>query len=325
MKNNVAIIGAGFSGITLAKILEKHCEVTVFEKSRGVGGRMATRYADPFQFDHGAQYFTAASENFREFLIPFIEKGVISPWARKHISIPSFVEKSYKQPCYVAAPKMTQLARDISGALNVKTQTEITNIIKNGSGWSLESAGIILDEVYDWVIMTAPAPQCAKLMPPVFSHHQKLLVIKMTGCYSLMMGFDEPLELDWDSCSVENSPIGWMAVNSSKPLRPGGYSFIAQSTNEWAETHMNDDIPSAQLFLLNEVRSLLPHVDINPTHVDTHRWRYAATAQSAGQSYLMDEEARLAVCGDWCLEGKVESAFISGYDLGHKILGLLEG
>ena len=50
---NVAVIGAGITGITLANLLQKKVNLTIFEKSRGVGGRMSTRRAEPYQFNHG--------------------------------------------------------------------------------------------------------------------------------------------------------------------------------------------------------------------------------------------------------------------------------
>ena len=53
MKKRIAIIGAGISGLTLANRLNSTFEVVVLEKSRGIGGRMATRQAEPFAFDHG--------------------------------------------------------------------------------------------------------------------------------------------------------------------------------------------------------------------------------------------------------------------------------
>ena len=54
---SVAIIGAGMSGLAAARVLsDAGYAVTIFEKSRGVGGRAATRRRAGFIYDHGAQY-----------------------------------------------------------------------------------------------------------------------------------------------------------------------------------------------------------------------------------------------------------------------------
>ena len=124
----IAIIGAGLSGLTLAQTLNGYADVTIFEKSRGVGGRMSTRYANPFQFDHGAQFFTVRSEKFLEFLTPYIDRNLIGLWHRKHVTNLGAAEVTHMESCYVAAPKMTELARELSTKLNIKTQTEITRI-----------------------------------------------------------------------------------------------------------------------------------------------------------------------------------------------------
>ncbi len=65
MKKKIAIIGAGISGLILAQRLKDHADIVVYEKARGVGGRMSTRYADPFYFDHGTQFFTARTDAFQ--------------------------------------------------------------------------------------------------------------------------------------------------------------------------------------------------------------------------------------------------------------------
>ena len=67
-----AVIGAGITGITLANLLQKKVKLTVFEKSRGVGGRMATRRAEPYQFNHGTQYFKIENKEFKDYLQPLI-------------------------------------------------------------------------------------------------------------------------------------------------------------------------------------------------------------------------------------------------------------
>jgi predicted NAD/FAD-dependent oxidoreductase len=55
--SSAAVIGAGISGLICARTLAQHgWLVTVFEKGRGVGGRMAVRRTEAgLAFDHGAQ------------------------------------------------------------------------------------------------------------------------------------------------------------------------------------------------------------------------------------------------------------------------------
>lgn len=76
-KMNIAIIGAGMSGIIVAEKMQPYANVQIFEKARGVGGRMSTRYADDYQFDHGAKFFTARSDSFKDFLQPLIGKDIV--------------------------------------------------------------------------------------------------------------------------------------------------------------------------------------------------------------------------------------------------------
>ncbi|MGI9291496.1 MAG: FAD-dependent oxidoreductase, partial [Gammaproteobacteria bacterium] len=76
----IAIIGAGLAGLTLARELKNSTDITVFEKSAGVGGRMATRSAPPYAFDHGAQFFIAKSAAFQEEVAKWLEAGVVDLW-----------------------------------------------------------------------------------------------------------------------------------------------------------------------------------------------------------------------------------------------------
>ena len=74
----IAIIGAGVSGLCAAKELrEAGHSVTVFEKSRGVGGRLSSRYAGPYEYDHGAQYFTVTENRFRSLVLKAESKGCL--------------------------------------------------------------------------------------------------------------------------------------------------------------------------------------------------------------------------------------------------------
>ena len=76
----IAVIGAGLSGLVFARTLNADTKVVIFEKSRGFGGRMATRRAELLEFDHGAQFFTAKGDPFQNFLKPFMDVGIVKVW-----------------------------------------------------------------------------------------------------------------------------------------------------------------------------------------------------------------------------------------------------
>jgi renalase len=168
---------------------------------------------------------------------------------------------------------------------------------------------------FDWVVSSAPAPQTQVLFPQDFAEHELIENKKMQGCYSLMLGFPEDLKLNWNAAKIKNSPIGWIAVNSSKPLRDSGYSLLVQTTNEWAESNIETDQNSVQALLIEELGTLLQRNIRDAVYTNLHRWRYANTVfdeDLENNGYCMDEKLQLAACGDWCIGSHVESAYLSG-------------
>jgi renalase len=76
-QRSCVVVGAGISGLLVAKTLnEKGWAVTVLDKGRGVGGRMATRRIGRGNFDHGAQFFTVRGERFAGFVEDWLSAGV---------------------------------------------------------------------------------------------------------------------------------------------------------------------------------------------------------------------------------------------------------
>jgi len=73
----IAIIGAGISGLALANTIKNNADVELFEKSRGFGGRVATRRANDFNFDHGAQFFKAKTLEFQNYIQPMLDQNII--------------------------------------------------------------------------------------------------------------------------------------------------------------------------------------------------------------------------------------------------------
>ena len=71
-----------------------------------------------------------------------------------------------------------------------------------------------------------------------FSGQDKLKDSRMNGCFTLMLGYENAPTIEWDAAKIVGSPIGWIAVNSSKPGRPMGFSLVVQTSNKWAEAHL---------------------------------------------------------------------------------------
>ena len=79
---DVAIVGAGLAGLAAAgDLLTEGKSVLLIDKSRGVGGRMATRRHGETRIDHGAQFFTARTERFQAIVDALIAQGVIKVWS----------------------------------------------------------------------------------------------------------------------------------------------------------------------------------------------------------------------------------------------------
>ncbi|MFN3213181.1 MAG: NAD(P)/FAD-dependent oxidoreductase [Henriciella sp.] len=309
----VAIIGAGLAGLTLASRLAARHDVSVFEKARGPGGRMSTRRADPYAFDHGAQYFTAETDRFRAFLQPFRETGSIAPWPET-VELVGGARLSSKEK-WVAAPGMNALCKKLAEDLSLQTQVHVERLKRGPDGWSLIDLNGAKIGPFDWVVSTAPSAQSAALLPKNFTGQSELQKAEMMGCFALMLGFESPLDLAWTALKSGTPPIGWMAINSDKPGRPTPCSLLIQSDNEWAEAHLESDPDQIRATLL-EAASSLAGTDLSiAPHQAMHRWRYAATRKSTDAPFLLDSELQLAACGDWCLGGKVEAAFLSASEL----------
>lgn len=325
---SAAIIGAGLAGLVVAQRLQSLVDVAVFEKSRGVGGRMATRYAGEFEFDHGAQFFTAQTDAFRRFLQPLIDDGVVANWRSRFAELDRDGIQSSRRwgddlPHFVGVPRMNVVGKALSAGLNIASETEITAIERTNAGWNLTDAGGESAGPFDWLVMTCPAAQTAALAQA----HPDLLAFcddrRMLGCYALMLGFDAPVNLPWQAALVRHADISWMSVNSSKPGRKPPVTLVVHSTNAWADQHLDEDVGEALAHLLDEA-SRISGADLDTAvHRQLHRWRYANIAQQNGPRYFLNEDDRLAACGDWCVRGRIEAAFTSASELAGSIANKL--
>lgn len=317
-KQKIAVIGGGLSGLVASDALKAYFDVTLFEKARGVGGRMSTRRADPYQFDHGAQYFTARSNAFKAFLDPYINSGLVQEWPAKVLTLEKG-KKPYKrdwfEPHYVCTPRMNSLCKNLAEGLDAQFSVEISALSRQEGAWILSDKAGNTHGPYHQIIMAVPAPQAYALLPHDFKGREDINTARMTGCYSVMLGFEKLPALNWDIAMPKESLIGWMAVNSNKPGRKTAPSILIQTTNEWAEIHIDADMDEMEALIVEEFYALSGVSASEVTHKVSHRWRYADTAQPAGFEYFFDDALKIGVCGDWCIKGRIESAFVSANQL----------
>jgi renalase len=322
----IAIIGAGISGLVIANKLKDFANITVFEKARSVGGRISTRYDDVFEFDHGAQFFTAKTESFKQFVKTLLEAGYISEWRANFVEIENcHISDSRKWenfPHYVGVPRMNSVAKYLAQNINVKTRTEVKNLKKQDGKWSLFDIEGNNIGVYDWVISTAPPLQSLELLPKLFNGSELLKTIKMQGCYALMLGFNENFHIGFDTALVKESKISWISVNSTKPQRPTNLSIVILSTNNWADENIEADREFIINDLMDSTRKIIKEMT-KPQYIDLHKWRYANLYNFQVKKPLIDFENKLAACGDWYCGGKIENAFISAEQLSNLFLKTL--
>ncbi len=317
----IAIIGAGLSGVILGQKLSQKADVVIFEKAKGVGGRMSTRYAYPFVFDHGAQCFTARTKDFQTFLSPFMESGIIAEWKGQIINLEVGKECTshlYHEPHLVAAPNMNSLCKAIAASLNIRTNCEVAplTIPKRGK-WKLYTKDDRILGDYDWVISTLPPEQTLHLFGRYINENEPINLARMQSCYALMLGFNKPFEQPLIAAKVYNNPIKWISVNSSKPKRNSQTTcFVIHSRANWAKLHIDYDIQKVETFLLKEF-SGVTNIDIkNPDYISTHRWRYSIVGTTNKPGSYIDVRLGLAATSDWCETSRIEQVWFHAQKLG---------
>ena len=325
---NIAIIGAGLSGLTAANILREHANVTVFDKAKGPSGRLATRRADPYGFDHGCQFFISKSSAFQDFLAPMLRDGVLKSWNATFVEIENRqITKSRQwdaqKPHYVGSPSMNAVGKYLSQGLKIVLGTAVTTVGKTPTGWLLsDDIGQELGQ-FDWVISAIPAQQAAKIWPGDTSFYGKIKTAKMEGCFTLMLGFEAGISLDYQAALVRDEDISWISVNSSKPDRNAAASLLVHSTNSWATQHDNMDRNDALQYLLEQVSLVIGQDLSHADHKAIHQWRYANCKKRSGATHFIDHDSRSGACGDWLIRGRAEAAFTSGFSIAQDILSRL--
>ncbi len=324
----IAVIGAGMAGLSCAGVLRRAgAAVTLFDKSRRVGGRLATRRVDGLLFDHGAQYATARDPAFIDVMQAMAAAGTAAPW-------PAAGGNRWS-----GVPSMSALARHMEqggvGTLHAGRHVAFLHRDSQGGdghGWRVRHRdaaetrpGLVSDTdgdvagPFDRVAVALPAPQAAGLLQP-HAFAAEAARAGMAPCWAAMLAFDEATTAP-DLLRPDTGPLRWISRDSSRPGRAATPEcWVAHATPEWSRDHL-EQTAEAVLALLRAAFAAETGIAAAPRYAAVHRWRYALAESPLGTPALWDAAAGLGVCGDWCLGARVEAAFLSGRTLADMMAG----
>jgi renalase len=334
---SVAIVGAGLSGLTCARVLQDAgFRVQVFDKSRGPGGRLATRRTDRGTFDHGAQYFTARDPRFRTIVQQWLEQGIAAPWTPALVAIEMMDDTPVRSAVgdgtvrHVGVPSMNRIAGALAEGLALRTDLTVTRARRTAApdgtiGWTLaardglgEAAAI--DGGFDWLVAAVPSPQAAPLLADVPTMQAQALALPMVPCWAVLASFDAPLATGFDAAFVNGSSLTWIARNRSRPGRdPLSECWVLHAARDWSERELEAPPEAVCARMLAEFRRVTGCND-QPVTARAHRWRYAGPGARSDLACLFDADSQAGACGDWLAGSRVEGACLSGLALAERIL-----
>ncbi|MCA3367566.1 MAG: NAD(P)-binding protein [Roseomonas sp.] len=322
MALTIAIIGAGLAGITAARaLIARGHAVTIFDKGRGPGGRLATRRIEAegrkLQFDHGAQYLRAEGADFTAALT----EARTSPWpdAARRVGVPS----------------MSAVPRSLLGDIPCVALRHVGQITGQPSAWMLRHwdarqvrPGKPLPETtpeetgpFAAVLLTMPATQARDVLGQNAPRlHEALAAIRYAPCWTVMAAFNAPLALP-ETLRPEAHAIGWAARDSAKPGRDARQeNWVIQAGPAWTRAHLELPAEDVAAPLLAALASFGAAPLPAPFMAVAHRWRYSLLEAPLGEPCLWDATTRIGYASDGCIGGRAEAAWQSGAALAARVL-----
>ncbi|MEI7446083.1 MAG: FAD-dependent oxidoreductase, partial [Burkholderiales bacterium] len=308
----VAVIGAGPAGAACARELaDAGFDVRVLDKSRGVGGRMATRRAEwtgadgvatPARFDHGAPAFEVRTEPFLRVVEAAAKAGLLAPWSPRVEREGRVARADATQ--WVPTPDMPALCRSLLAGLPLQTGCTVDALHREPDGWAVASAGEVVARGLTDVVVAVPPAQAAPLLAP---HRpdwaERARSIGMTPCWTLMAVTDAPAPMpEWEIAEPVDRPVARIVRVDARPGRtrvPGASHWVVHATDAWSRAHLEDPAADVQAVLQGELARALGTQPVW-RHATVHRWRYANAPADAASPALCeaDPASGLGLCGD---------------------------
>lgn len=345
MRDSIAVIGAGLAGLTAEFYLKRAgYEVTLFEKSRGVSGRAATRWYDRagerVYVDHGANYFREEGAALPELLsiLPSLTRDI------QDISRPVWTfDKDDRitegDPEQNTARKLTYpngiaaLGKLIveAGDLHVQSEIRIGRIIHDSASgqFTLFDTDNTDRGTYQQVVVAIPAGQAADLitastMPNAESLSAALRHASYRRCLSAVLGYERLIQ-DRPYYALVNTDkthdVSWIGWEHLKPGHvPTGISvLVVQMAGAYSLNHYEDDKSSTIRDVAQQVSRLLDEDLNNPDFTDLQKWKFSQPDHTIESHTVNGITTGLYFAGDYLRGGRVHLAAESGMEVARLI------
>jgi predicted NAD/FAD-dependent oxidoreductase len=315
------IIGSGVAGLAAAGVARSAGRtVCVLDKGRRIGGRVSTRRAEGFTFNHGAQFLTARQPDLITACTAAQTAGALRPW------------RVAGRDAFCGAPTMRDLPAFLGDGLTIRQQVEITGITRDD--------GLIMLHDADGnvacgrqVMVTAPAPQAARLLEPVAADLAATArSAAYAPCWTGMYGFapEDVSGMDFsgmaEPVSARNGPVGWACWEAQRPgaiASDAGAGLVVQAAPDWSEAELEQDAASIAGALLKAWQEMTGTTLKAPVYMAAHRWRYARVIRPADATApRQTADGMIGIAGDWTVGARVEDAFMSGHRTMTSLLAL---
>ncbi|WP_338489517.1 FAD-dependent oxidoreductase [Pseudomonas trivialis] len=324
----IAIIGTGIAGLSAARALRDAGQVVhLFDKSRGSGGRMSSKRSDAGALDMGAQYFTARDRRFVNEVQRWQSNGWAEQWKPQlyNSKAGQLTPSPDEQIRWVGTPRMSAITRALLDDLPVTFGCRITDVFQGEQHWNLLDADGGNHGPFSHVIIATPAPQATALLAAAPKLASAAAGVKMDPTWAIALAFDKPLDTPMQGCFVQDSPLDWLARNRSKPGRDATLdTWVLHATSAWSKAHLDLSREAVIEHLHGAFAELLHCAMPAPSFSLAHRWLYARPSASHEFGVLADADLGLFVCGDWCLSGRVEGAWLSGQEAARRLIEHLQ-
>jgi renalase len=317
--DKITIIGSGFSSAVLSKNL-KTKDISIFDKSRGPGGRSSTRRVNHVGiFDHGLQFISPKEKEFGLFLNQHLT-SFIKEWDGDFLFFEN--NKKIKKKKYIGKSGNNEFVKYLIST-NVHYQKELLSIEKKNKKWLLEFKDSSKQEC-EILILTIPLEQCKTIILPL--NLDLKIIGSMEPNLTAMIAFDKSLGISANGYRFEkNSILGWAANESSKirsENNPDLELWTLQSSLSFAQKkfqNYRDNKEEVINLMVGEFFNLFNIKKANIVHKDIHSWLYAFKKENFSHKFYWNKEINLGICGDWMCGSKAEDSWSSASTLADQI------